>query len=34
MTDKLQWTEVRTPNTPLFFSNDRSIACNWYIKNR
>jgi hypothetical protein len=33
MTDKFQWTDVRSPNTPLFL-NDRPIACSWYIKNR
>ena len=33
MTGKFQWTEVRSPNAPLFL-NDRSIACSWYIKNR
>jgi len=32
MTDKFQWTGVRSPNTPLFL-NDRSIACSWYITN-
>jgi hypothetical protein len=26
MTDKLQWKEVRSPNTPLFLK-DRPIAC-------
>jgi hypothetical protein len=34
MTDKFQWTAVRSPNTPLVFLNDRSIACSWYITNR
>jgi hypothetical protein len=33
MTGKFPWTEVLSPNTPLFL-NDRPIACSWYIKNR
>ena len=33
MTDKFQWTEVRSQIHHCFL-NDRAFACSWYIKNR